>query len=321
MSYTTYSAADIPISASGRIYHLDLKPDELADRILIVGDPERVTMIAEEFLETIEVDRWHRGLHSVTGHLKGRGQARVSLITSGMGTGSLEIVLQELVLLNEIDFGTRRRKERFSPFAIIRVGTCGGLQAERALGTHIISRYAIGLDNTGLFYDAPPADDYCVDLERRVKDALDCAFSSAARFRGSVYPYVSAASPQVVASLANAARELGVRYVEGITVSNSGFFAPQGRDTSRIAPSLPDLDRVLANLDCGHHRSNHKALQIENMEMESSFLLHFMSGLGYPVGAICPAIANRALDTFAQDIPSAIREATHVALAALQVLR
>lgn len=309
-----FSAADLPLSPAGRIYHLDLLPEELAPNIIIVGDPERVSLIAQEFLDEIEVDRWHRGLHSVTGSVRQTGN-RISLITSGMGTGTLEIVLNELALLNEVDFATRTRKRSFPPLTVVRVGTSGGLQAERELGTLIISPYAIGMDNSGLFYDVPSADSYCTELETRVRGSLESRYRTNARFANSVAPYVSRATPEVVAAVENAAIKRGYAHKLGITVSNSGFFAPQGRDLCRVLPTIPDIDEMFSALDTGNSK-----LLVENMEMESSFLFHFLAAHGYRVGTVCPVVANRRKDAFAQDIPEAIRKATMVALDALESL-
>ena len=150
---TPITAADLPIGSDRRIYHLQLKPEELAPNILLVGDPGRASLIAETFLEKAECEVFNRGLRTITGRAKQSG-LRVSVVTSGMGTASLEIVLQELVALNEIDFDTRLPKADFEPLHLIRVGTSGGLQPNTKLGTPIISTYSVGMDNTALFYSA-----------------------------------------------------------------------------------------------------------------------------------------------------------------------
>ena len=162
------SASDLPLDEQGRIYHLQIKPEQLAPDILIVGDPGRAEMIGSTFLHDIEVEHEHRGLVTITGISEISGQpasiitpVRTTVTTSGMGTPSLEIILQELVALNEIDFRTRLRKTRFPRLHIIRVGTSGALQASTPLGTLIITSYAIGMDNTGLFYEIPYPDKTC----------------------------------------------------------------------------------------------------------------------------------------------------------------
>lgn len=308
----TLSAADLPITPEGRIYHLDLLPGDLAQSIIIVGDPDRVAAMGSEFLEQISVERFHRGLRTMTGKVRGSGLP-ASFVTSGMGTPSLEIVLQEIVALNEIDFQTRTRRAQHAPIDIIRVGTSGGLQARTELGTAIISRYALGMDNTGIFYDISPTDDLCVELEER-STALIREARVGKNVRYVIAPYAAKADEEISEALVKAAAELRVSHREGITVSNSGFFANQGRDVTRIAPAIPDLDDVLSKLELSN------GLRVENMEMEASFLLSFMGALGYRSGAICPAIANRRKDTFAKDIVSSVRDATRVALRALEKL-
>ena len=244
-----YNASDLPIF-NNKVYHLDLNPEELAKNIIIVGDPERVPFIAEEFLGDCEVDRSHRGLRTITGTSRETGQ-RVSITTSGMGTPSLEIVLNELVALNEIDFSTMTRKEAFEPLTIIRVGTSGGLQHDTTLGTLILTDYAVGLDNTGLFYSPTLHDKSGVMLEDRVRECIEAATAEKSRLKGKIFPYVSRASSEITAKMEQEADTLGVKYKKGITVSNSGFFANQGRDISRVPVTIPDIDGLLALLDTG----------------------------------------------------------------------
>jgi uridine phosphorylase len=314
--------ADLPIDAKGRIYHLQITPEQLAPDILLVGDPGRAEFIARSFLRDLEVEREHRGLVTATGTYCATGgratiisPLRATVATSGMGTPSLEIVVNELVALNEIDFATRKPKSLFPRLHIIRVGTSGGLQASTRLGTSIITTYAVGMDNTGLFYEAPCPDQTCTRLERELAAMVEKAARPDSRFLGKIHPYVSRAEPAVVRALTQAAKDLGVAAKTGLTVSNSGFFASQGRDISRLRPGTPDLDRVFSEFDPGLDGQ-----RVENMEMEASFLLHFLGGLGHWAGAICPAIANRRDNTFDHEYLAAIEGATRTALAALAAL-
>ncbi|MDY0227961.1 MAG: nucleoside phosphorylase [Desulfomicrobium apsheronum] len=316
------SAADLPIDAEGRIYHLQITPEQLAPDILLVGDPGRAEFIARTFLHDLEVEREHRGLVTATGTSCATGgrttiisPLRTTVTTSGMGTPSLEIVLNELVALCEIDFATRTPKPLFPRLHIIRVGTSGGLHASTRLGTSIITVYALGMDNTGLFYETPCPDQTCARLERELAQVVEKAARPDSRFRGKIHPYVSRAEPAVVRALTQAAQELGVAARTGLTVSSSGFFAPQGRDISRLRPSTPELDRIFSEFDPGLD-----GLRVENMEMEASFLLHFLGGLGHWGGAICPVIANRRDNTFDHDYLTAIEGATKTALLALAAL-
>jgi len=311
---TPFNVSDLPIF-DGRVYHLDLRPEELSKNIIIVGDPGRVRFIADEFLNTLEIDRFHRGLRTITGTVKETGQ-KVSVITSGMGTPSLEIVLNEIVALNEIDFHSRTRKAEFDAINIIRVGTAGGIQPDNALGTLIITDYAVGLDNTGLFYEVPCYDKRCKILEERIRETIDAATVHNSRFRGKIFPYASRAHPDVVKALAGEAVALDITQCKkGITVSNSGFFANQGRDISRVPVAVPDLDVLLASVDTGTD-----GLKIENMEMEASFLLHFMGALNYRAGVICAIIDKRNEDAFAEKYIQYIKNAVRVALRTLQAI-
>ncbi|MEM3342061.1 MAG: nucleoside phosphorylase [Thermoplasmata archaeon] len=309
----TLSPADLTLSAKGKVYHLDISPEELAKDILIVGDPDRVTVIAEEFFVKKEVEVFHRGLRTITGWTK--DGLRVTATTSGMGTPSLEIVLNEIVLLNEVNLATRTRKDTFEQINIIRVGTSGGLQRETKLGTPVITAYAVGLDNTGLFYDAGYQSEKCRVIEEKVTEALRKACVSE-RFGQKIFPYVSQADATILKAMKESAEELNIETVSGITVSNAGFFANQGRDVSRIPLSIPDIDGVLAAIG-----EVVDGMRIENMEMESSFLLHFMGALGYRAGAICPAIANRREETFTPTYLKNVRDSTEIALRTLKKLR
>jgi uridine phosphorylase len=225
-------------------------------------------------------------------------------------------VVNELVALFEIDFETRTHRSDLPRLHILRVGTSGGLQAATRLGTPIITTYAIGLDNSGLYYEAPPGDETCRRLEGELGALVRGAMDPGSRFYGKIHPYVSRAEPALVEALVEAAEDLGVAVKAGLTASSPGFFAPQGRDTARVKPSIAEVDRLLAEYDPGLGGQ-----RVENMEMEASFLLHFLGGLGHWAGAICPAIANRRHDTFAHDYQAAVKNATRVALLALARLR
>lgn len=309
------TAADLPVGGDRRIYHLQLQPEQLAPNILLVGDPGRASLIAETFFEEKECEVFNRGLRTVTGRAADSG-LRVSVVTSGMGTPSLEVVLQELVALNEIDFESRLPKESFDPLHVIRVGTSGGLQPNTRLGTPIVSTYSIGMDNTALFYEAPPADSICEQLEKLVSAAILNETQPHMRFRGRIQPYASKADIGMVAALKAGAEELGVAVETGITVSNSGFFCSQGRDITRVPPSVPDIDKIFTRLD-----PNLDGMRFENLEMETSFLFFLATALGYRAGAICVTAANRELNTFAEDYKQDVKNATAVALLALEQLR
>lgn len=310
-----FSASDLPIDAKGRIYHLQLKPEQIAKDILIVGDPERVPVIIGENFSAVEPEILHRGLRSITGEVKANGQ-RVSVITSGMGTPSLEIVFNELMALNEIDFETRIRNNMVDRLNIIRLGTSGVLQSDTILGTAIITSFAVGLDNTGLFYNVTPPDEVCLNLESKVKEMLDKVMDPTSRFYGKIFPYAAKGDPLLLEALVNSAQSLCLPYEVGVTLSSSGFNANQGRDIGRIPLSVPNIDRHLSELDLGL-----KGQRVANMEMEASQLLHFAGGHGYRGGVVCVGIANRAHDTFATNYMEDLLNATNIALGALSRMR
>jgi uridine phosphorylase len=322
-SPTPFTPSDLPIDDLGRIYHLQVKPEQIAPDILVVGDPGRAEFIGAHLMRDLEFKHEHRGLVTITGKAGVTGEkatllslARTSVATSGMGTPSLEIIINELVALNEIDLRTRTPKVEFPRLHVIRLGSSGGLQASTELGTPIITTYAIGLDNTGLFYETPYPDQTCQRLEKELGDLLRGAMAAGSRFYGKIHPYVSRAEPELVKALVEASQTLGVETKTGLTLSSPGFFIPEGRDVSRIKPNIPELDRIFTDFDPGL-----EGQRVENNEMESSFLLHFLGGLGHWAGAICPAIANRQLDIFTSRYQDAMVEAANVALLALATLR
>jgi uridine phosphorylase len=184
------------------------------------------------------------------------------------------------------------------------------------LGTPIITSYAIGMDNTGLYYESACQDQDCSRLEQELDQLIRNSMAEDSRFFGKIHPYVTRAEPELVIALAEAAEHLGVSTRLGLTVSNPGFFAPQGRDTARLQPSVADLDEIFSEFD-----PSLDGQRVENMEMESSFLIHFLSGLGYWAGSICPTIANRRQNTFDPNYQESIKNATNIALQALANVR
>jgi uridine phosphorylase len=306
----SFSPDDLPM-VNGRVYHLDLAPEELAQHVVVVGDPDRVPLLADELLHEREVDRFHRGFRTITGMARETGM-RVSLVTTGIGAPSTEIVLNELAALNEIDFRTMTRKESFAPLNVIRVGTSGGLNPATPVGALVFTDYVIGLDNTGLFYDAPLPDPVCAFLEEQARSALYAAEEAEGRFRGTIVPYGARADRTLLAALGQEASALGIAHVRGITVSSAGFFAEQGRGVARVGSTLPHLLDSLEKMEISR-----TGLKIENMEMEAGVLLHFLGGLGYPAAAICVVVNKRREGTFLTDVRHHVFDAARIALRAL----
>lgn len=317
MSEWVIPESSLPVNGE-RIYHLSVAPSEIADNVLIVGDPERVPIIANNYFKTILVDRSHRGLRTITG-LTENG-VKITATTSGMGTPSLEIVLNELIALRELDIQKRAvLPARPKPLNIIRIGTSGSINVKTPIGTSIIPKYSIGLDNTGHFYDIPAPDAATEEIERRVTKSLQEASTKGARFASRLAPYVSKAHPAAVEALVNAAKELNVPYKTGITTSAGGFFCNQGR---RLLPSIgitvPDVDNVVGTTDFSGIEGTDGDIQAENMEMESSFLFHLCTALGYRCGAICLTIAQRREGTFLQNQAPMMEKTIATAVRALE---
>ncbi|MBX7137553.1 MAG: uridine phosphorylase [Oligoflexia bacterium] len=314
-----FSAADLVLK-DGHVYHLDVAPGAVAEDIIIVGDPGRARMIRDQYLQagTIEIDHEHRGLRTVTGVAKSTGQ-RITVTTSGMGTPSIEIVLNELDALNTIDFSTRKRLSTRRELHIIRVGTSGALQESSELGSCAITAYAAGFDNTALFYDAPYADAAAKGLEERLRSALWEEISRQGRnprFARAIHPYIAKGDANAVAALEQTCREHKIKFEAGITVSHAGFFNNQGRDLSPIPNTVDDFELFLAHFDPKLH-----GLRMLINEMETSFLCHFAGALGYRATSICTMVAHRRLNTYVPDMERATHGPIGPAIQALQLLR
>ncbi len=288
------SSDDLPI-VNGRVYHLDLAPEELARHVIVVGDPDRVPVLADEFLATREVDRFHRGFRTITGVVAETGQ-RVSFVTSGIGAPSTEIVLNELAALNEVDFSTMTRRENWQPLTLVRLGTSGGLNSATPVGSLVLTDYVVGLDNTALYYDVPLPDTTCAFLEEEVRMAIRRAEVPSTRFADTLTPSAAKADRHLLAALAAETSVSAVPWERGLTFSSAGFFAEQGRGVARIGTTHVDLLDALERLDCGK-----TGLAVQNMEMEAGFFLHVLGGLGYRAAVVCVVINQRATGVFLND--------------------
>jgi uridine phosphorylase len=302
-----WDTCDLPLGNDGRIYHLDLLPEEVADFIIIVGDPGRARLIARHYFEKDYFEREHRGLVSCTGtvvsgfpHSSGK---RATILTSGMGTGSLEIVLGELLALKQFDLQSKTPLETFKPLKIIRVGTSGALRQDTPLGEIIISRFGLGLEVAAQFYQAPARSEVCLRLERYIREQLPSLHFSA---------YLAESDPTLYAKALRLAHAQGINARGGVTVSNSGFFAPQGRGFPPGQGQYSQLENQLAQIIL-----EERELKVENMEMECSFLLWFAALQGWQALTIAPVIAHRPSGAFLADASLVIQQAAELALETL----
>lgn len=319
-----FTAADLLAGAQGRAYHLNIAATLLAPNVIICGDPERVPVVAANFLHDCCEPVHHRGLTTITG--LSEHEQRVTVTTSGMGTPSLEIITRELSALQRVDLvGHELRPATHAnwtvgvdaapevqamppPFSIIRLGTSGSLQRDIPIGAAIITDWAVGLDNAGLFYDIPaPAG--AEALEASVGQAVNDAIPAGHRFKGAIRPYAARASRTVVERLQRSAVALGYQHAVGTTVTAPGLFAAQGRPVEGVTNTVPDLDQVLANL------VPPTGQRLTNFEMEAAMLLHLGAHFGWQVGAICVAIANRRDDSAnTTDYNQAVMRAAKIAI-------
>jgi len=285
------------VFVDNRVYHLGLRANELRPNLFLVGDPARAHLVASRF-ERVDHEVRHREFVTLTGSHQG---LPVSVIGTGIGPDNVEIPLVEAWAL------------AVGPLTAIRIGTSGGLREDVPVGTLVVSSYAIGLDSTGLFYDAPPADETVVALEREARRAVDAGVRPGSRFAGAFAPYASRATPRVVAALERSAASLGARCVTGATVTSPGFFGPSGRLLQGVTNTVERIKERLGAIEVD-------GVRVYNMEMESSLLFHLAAPLGIGSGTICPTISNPAGHASVLDPSQVVSQAIDIALAAMHTL-
>lgn len=260
-------SSELIINSDGSIFHLHIKPEQLADKIIVCGDPARVDKIAS-YLDTHECSVTSREFHTVTGMYKGK---RLSIVSHGIGCDNIEIVLNELDALANIDFETRTIKPEPKKLTIVRIGTSGGLQDESPIGTYVAAEYAIGFDGVLHFYGAGKevADK---GFEQALIAGLDWKIDG-------LKPYV-VKSPQSIVD-----RICKDDVLRGVTIACNGFYAPQGR---RLRWDLAD-----PNLNQKIQSFEYNGRKITNFEMESSALAGIGAVLGHEVLTVCCIIAGR----------------------------
>ena len=268
-----YSAADLPLNARGAVYHLDLLPEELADIVITVGDPDRVELVSRYF-DSVEFIRTHREFHTHTGYI---GSQRVSVISTGIGIPNIDIVLTELDALKNIDLIERKPKANLNQLDIIRLGTTGALQADISLGAFILSRYAIGFDTLLNYY----VNDESNQMDQFTKQ-LKSHFS-----REVPGFYVTSSDKGLNACFNHISKE-------GITATCGGFYGPQGR-VSRLNLNYPNFmnDLQLFKFD---------GYQVTNLEMETAAILGLGGLLGHRCTSLSVVLANRMNHTFCDSV-------------------
>lgn len=264
---TVIPSSELIINADGSIFHLHLKPGQVADKIVLVGDPGRVTSMAT-LLDTRECDVWNREFHSVTGSYRGK---RLTLVSHGIGCDNIDIVLNELDALANIDFETRTVRPCFRQLTLVRVGTSGGLQPFVPVGTFVAAEKSIGFDGVLYFYnDSERVRD--LPLEAELIRQLDWKTDG-------LKPYAVASDASLLEQIA------GNDLVRGLTIAANGFYGPQGREL-RLPLADPELNRKIEAFE-------YKGSRITNFEMESSALAGLSRLMGHRALTVCCIIAGR----------------------------
>ena len=262
-----FAPSELIINEDGSCFHLHLKPEQLADKVILVGDPGRVSMVASHF-DRIESKVENREFHATTGTYKDK---RITAQSTGIGCDNIDIVMNELDALANIDFKTRMEKTEHRTLSICRIGTCGGLQPDTPVGTYIASVKSIGFDGLINFY--ANRNEVCdLDFENEFKHQV--------KWNPQLgNPYVVDGDKELISHIA------GDEMVHGVTIACGGFYGPQGR-VLRVPLADPNLNEKIEQFE-------YKGLRITNFEMESSALSGLGKLMGHKAMTCCMVIANR----------------------------
>ena len=286
----TFPASQLIINEDGSIFHLHIRPEHLADKVILVGDQGRVDMVASFFDEgSIECDIQSREFHTITGKYHGK---RISCISTGIGTDNCDIVLNELDALANIDFATRTEKDEHRTLEIVRIGTCGGMQEDIPLGTFLVSEKSIGWDGVLAFYKGR---DEIADLG--FEDALVDFIHYPAK---AARPYVVAANPELVNRIA------GDDMMRGCTIAANGFYGPQGR-VLRCDLAVKEINDLITDF-------RYEGQRITNYEMEGSAIAGLSLLMGHKAMTVCCVIAQRKVEAANTDYKPRIKQLVQTVL-------
>lgn len=271
MEKKRFAESELIINEDGSVFHLHVKPEQLADKVILVGDPGRVTLVASHF-ETKECDIESREFHTITGTYQGK---RITVLSTGIGCDNIDIVMNELDALANINFKTRFENDKHHTLEVVRIGTCGGLQEYTPVGTFICSQTSVGFDGLLNFYAG--RNQVCdLELERQLVAHLGWTGNMC-----QPYPYTIDADKEMVERIAKD------DMVRGITIACGGFFGPQGREL-RIPLADPRQNEKVESF-------SYNGLHITNFEMESSALAGLSALMGHKAVTCCMVIANRRI--------------------------
>ncbi len=267
MNNKSFAPSELIINADGSCFHLHLKPEQLADKVILVGDPARVNTVAAHF-DTQECEVQSREFHTITGTYKGK---RITCQSHGIGCDNIDIVMNELDTLANIDYTTRMEKENHRTLTCVRIGTCGGLQPNTPTGTFVASVKSIGFDGLLNYYAG--RNSVCdLKLEEAFKQHMQWD-----PIKGA--PYVAVADSELIEQIAKD------DMVRGYTISCGGFYGPQGRILRADIADPQQNEKIEA--------FEYDGLRICNFEMESSALAGLAALLGHRAMTCCMVIANR----------------------------
>jgi uridine phosphorylase len=284
--------SEMIINDRGAIYHLDLRPEELADTVIVVGDPDRVKKVSKHF-DRIECQQQHREFITHTGYI---GNKRLTVMSTGIGPDNIDIAINELDALANIDFTSREIKKDFSKLNIIRFGTSGSLQADIPVDSFVASTHGLGLDNLLNFY--------AYDQSNAEQDMANAFIEQTKLNTDVTIPYAFKGSETLL-------KKFGSEFHKGITVTCPGFYGPQGR-ILRLAVSSPGLIDRLTHFSFNNHR-------ITNFEMETSAIYGLGKLLGHDCLSVNAIVANRVVQQFSKDSNAAVERLIKEALEALTV--
>lgn len=262
--------SELPLRQDGSIYHLAIHPEQLADIVLLVGDPGRVPLVSQRF-DIIETKRSNREIITHTGRV---GNTRITVLSTGMGTDNIDIVMNELDALANVDFETRTLKKEHRTLKIIRMGTCGILQPDIPINSLIASQYGFGFDGLLQFYQH----------DSSIYDDLVDSFIEKTNWGERLpHPYCIPATPALLSQVA-------FDMVQGITASAPGFYGPQGREI-RTPLAFPEMNKKIEQF-------RYKDLRFTNLEMECSAIYGLGHLLNHETLTVCVGVANRVTKEF-----------------------
>lgn len=276
-----YPATELVLNNANQVYHLGLDEKNVAHKIILVGDQDRVALVSN-FFDNIEHKSQHREFVCHTGMYQG---TRISAISTGIGTDNIDIVINELDAIFNIDLNNREDQPNFTKLELVRIGTCGILQPEIPVHSYILSSHACGLDNIAHFYEIP-FDSSEKEINNLITEQI--------KLPDHVQTYVCSASEALIRKLSSE------KTYNGITITSSGFYGPQGRELR-----LKTKTRLLNDRISAFRKDN---LKIVNFEMESSALFSLGKALGHDCATICLGIANRPNKKFSSGYSQPMNE-------------